>query len=164
MRLFFSSFLALMFSVALLQAQDRFTWEFEGETYQLSQELDPAYLGVYVKQEGEQKWQYGLYADREKSFYLQQTAQADAIKYEWNLDNKKPIRWGLVIDAQGQPLKSTVSEWIDGERRDFQAFTILIEHLPSGKIESLHLYEYRGQFCLGYACRVNETASSGGQK
>jgi hypothetical protein len=141
--------------------------DFEGETYTVSQNLDPHYLGVYVKNEGQRKWQYGLYseAQKNKSFYLEQTlSDPSAIKYEWNLDNKQIIQWGVVVDKQGQARKIKISEVKNGEMREFEAMMILIENQQTKKVESAYLYEHQNAIYLGYAVKVSEIASSGGQK
>ena len=143
-----------------LSAQDATpTMKFEGKEVAVSRDLDARYMGVYVKNEGKRKWQYGLRVEGAESFYLEQQADDKALRFEWDLDNKQVINWGLML-RDGEPVTITISEVEAGQMKSYQAQIVLIENTVTGKVEALHLYESEGQIFLGYAKKVNEVASA----
>jgi hypothetical protein len=156
--------LTLCFLLALsfqMSAQDFVTFELQAgdQTYTLTQEIDPSFLGTYVKGKGTDRIQCQISQTEGESFILSMKDNADDAHFEWDFENKENIRWGVLV-KDNQLVSTDVMEYAGGEMVSYSAFSVLIFRDGAEKPQEWMLYELNGKKFLGQAEKVEVVAEN----
>lgn len=137
-------------------AQQSFTLSLDGETVEVSQDLDERYFGDYLSLDGEAKFRFRLHVELGESYYWPQTEVAPNL-YEWVPEDKIPIRWGLLLE-NGEIAQAEVTEVESGQLYQYPALLFVYEKEGEQKSLLLNLYEKNGEVRLGHAVKLSDMA------
>lgn len=144
-----------------LSAQDVSTFELQAgdKTYTLTQDIDPSFLGTYIKGKGTDRLQCQVSQTENESFILNMKEGGDASNFEWDLDNKENIQWGLLV-KDNQLLTTDVMEYAAGEMVSYTAYSIIVLKEGAESAQEWMLYELNGKKFLGQAEKVEVVAEN----
>lgn len=144
-----------------LSAQDLSTFELQvgDKTYTLTQEIDPSFLGTYIKGKGVDRLQCQISGNEGESFILNTKEGGDASNFEWDLENKESIQWGLQL-KDNQLLTTDVMEYAGGEMVSYTTYSIIVFKDGAKTAQEWMLYEFNGKKFLGQAEKVEVVAEN----
>lgn len=144
-----------------LSAQDVNTFELKAgdKTYTLTQDIDPSFLGTYIKGKGVNRLQCQISQSIDESFILNMKEGGSSSNFEWDMDNKQDIQWGLQV-KDNELLTTDVMEYAGGEMVSYIAYSVIVLKDGEDVTQEWMLYEFNGKKFLGQAEKIEAVAEN----